>query len=179
MYGKQQFGILSTAASTGHPLHSLLVTLPIGFLIGAFLSDITFYGSGDSFWARGSAWLIGAGLMTGLLAAIAGLVDFLASERIRSTTIALLHFGGNVIALVLTAVNLYLRTESDMTFVTGEQMLLSNLVVLILAVTGWFGGVMVLRHGAGVIGDEPADSNQRTGSREERAYATANKQKPE
>ena len=82
MNGKQRFGIPATAAIAGHPLHPLLVTLPIGFLIGAFLSDIAFYSTGDAFWARASAWLIGAGLVTGVLAAIAGLVDFLGSERI-------------------------------------------------------------------------------------------------
>lgn len=33
----------STAAIAGHPLHPILVTLPIGFLIGAFLSDLAFF----------------------------------------------------------------------------------------------------------------------------------------
>ena len=153
----KRFGIPSTAAIAGHPLHPLLVTLPIGFLIGAFLSDIAFYYTGDGFWARASAWLIGAGLVTGILAAIAGLIDFLGSERIRSLTIAWFHFGGNGIAMVLTAVNLYFRSESDMIAVTGGQLLLSILVVVIFAVTGWLGGELVFRHGAGVIGDEPAE----------------------
>ena len=157
MNGKQRFGIPATAAIAGHPLHPLLVTLPIGFLIGAFLSDIAFYSTGDAFWARASAWLIGAGLVTGILAALAGLVDFLGSERIRSLTYAWYHFGGNAIAMVLTAINLYLRCQGDMTAVTGGQMLMSVLVVLIFAVTGWLGGEMVFRKGAGVIGDEPVE----------------------
>ena len=157
MNDKRRFGIPATAAIAGHPLHPLLVTLPIGFLIGAFLSDIGFYTTGDGFWARASAWLIGAGLVTGLLAAIAGLVDFLGSERIRSLTIVWYHFAGNAIAMVLTAVNLYFRMQSDMTAVTGGQLLLSVLVVLIFAVTGWLGGELVFRHGAGVTGDESAE----------------------
>ena len=157
MNDKLRFGIPSTAAIAGHPLHPLLVTLPIGFLIGAFLSDMAFYNTGDGFWVRASAWLIGAGLVTGLLAAVTGLVDFLASERIRSLTAAWLHFAGNAIALVLTAINLYYRTTSDMTAVTGGQLLLSTLVVLIFAVTGWLGGELVFRHGAGVIGDKSGD----------------------
>jgi uncharacterized membrane protein len=157
MNGKERFGIPATAAIAGHPLHPLLVTLPIGFLIGAFLSDIAFYSTGDAFWARASAWLIGAGLVTGVLAAIAGLVDFLGSERIRSLTYAWYHFAGNAIAMILTAINLYLRCQGDMTAVTGGQMLMSILVVLIFAVTGWLGGEMVFRHGAGVIGDEPVE----------------------
>jgi uncharacterized membrane protein len=154
MIDKRRFGIPATAAIAGHPLHPLLVTLPIGFLIAAFLSDIAFYYTGDGFWARASAWLIGAGLATGLLAAVAGLVDFLGSERIRSLTIVWYHFAGNAIAMVLTALNLYFRMQSDMTAVTGGQLLLSVLVVLIFAVTGWLGGELVFRHGAGVIGDD-------------------------
>ena len=157
MNDKRRFGIPATAAIAGHPLHPLLVTLPIGFLIGAFLSDIAFYSTGDGFWARASAWLIGAGLVTGILAAITGLVDFMGSDRIRSLTIVWYHFAGNAIAMVLTAVNLYFRTASDLTAVTGGHLVMSVLVVLIFAVTGWLGGELVFRHGAGVIGDEPSE----------------------
>jgi uncharacterized membrane protein len=133
------------------------VTLPIGFLIGAFLSGIAFYYTDDSFWVRASVWLVGAGLVTGLLAAVAGLIDFLGSERIRSLTLVWYHFAGNAIAMVLTALNLYFRTASDLTAVSGGQLLLSVLVVLIFAVTGWLGGEMVFRHGAGMTGDEPVE----------------------
>ena len=42
--------------------------------------------------------------------------------------------------MILTAINLYLRCQGDMTAVTGGQMLMSVLVVLIFAVTGWLGG---------------------------------------
>ncbi len=62
MNDDKRFGIPSTAAISGYPLHPLLVTLPIGFLIGSFLSDLAFYSTADGFWARASAWLIGAGL---------------------------------------------------------------------------------------------------------------------
>jgi uncharacterized membrane protein len=126
MKDNRRIGIPATTAIAGHPLHPLLVTLPIGFLTGAFLSDIAFYLTGDGFWARASAWLIGAGLVTGFLAAIAGLVEFLGSERIRSLTTVWYHFAGNAIAMVLTAVNLYLRTGIDMTAVIGGQLLLST-----------------------------------------------------
>ena len=135
----------------------LLVTLPIGFLIGAFLSDVAFFSTGDGFWARASAWLIGAGLAAGALAAAAGLIDFLGSARIRSLTIAWVHFAGNAIALILTAINLYYRINGEMAAVTGNQLLLSTLVVLIFAVTGWLGGELVFRHRAGVIGGRPPE----------------------
>ena len=48
-------------------------------------------------------------------------------------------------------------TLRDLTAVTAGQLLLSTLVVLIFAVTGWLGGELVFRHGAGVIGDQPTE----------------------
>lgn len=153
-----EFGYRSTAAIGGHPIHPLLVTLPIGFLIGAFLSDLAFFGMTDNgvrdaFWARASEWLIGAGLVTGALAAVAGLIDFLSNERIRAISIVWYHFLGNAAALILTAVNLYLRVSSEAHAVTGTELVLSILVVLIFAVTGWLGGELVFRHGVGTAVD--------------------------
>ncbi len=100
---RQPSRLRSTAAINGHPLHPLLVTLPIGFLIGTLLSDLAFQATGDSFWARASAWLIGAGLVSGALAALAGFIDFIASEAIRSLSLVWYHFIGNAVALMLSA----------------------------------------------------------------------------
>jgi len=77
------------------------VTLPIGFLVGALLSDLAFEGTGDAFWARASIWLIGAGLAGGALAAggyplfgfalaalfVASTVPFLVGNPGRRTTL--------------------------------------------------------------------------------------------
>lgn len=154
------FGIRSTAAIDGHPLHPLLVTLPVGFLVGALLSDLMFYGTADPFWARASAWLIGAGLVSGALAAIAGFIDFFGSERIRSLTLVWYHFIGNAVALVLAAISLYLRA-ADLATVTATQLVLSILVVAIFLVTGWLGGEMVFRHGAGMAPDLSSTDHER------------------
>src|SRR5687768_11974136 len=117
----------STAAINGHPLHPLLVAFPIAFLVGALLSDLAFMGTGDAFWARASAWLIGAGLVGGALAALAGFIDFFGNERIRSLNLVWYHFIGNAAALVLSAVSLYLRVSGDAQMVTGMELVLSIL----------------------------------------------------
>jgi uncharacterized membrane protein len=144
------FGFRSTAAIGGHPLHPLLVTLPIGFLVGVPLSDLAFYGTSDSFWARASEWLIGAGLVGGALAAVAGFIDFIASERIRTLTFVWYHLMGNALALVLSAINFYLRTLAAPPSVTGAELMLSIVVVVIFLITGWLGGELVFRFGVGV-----------------------------
>ena len=154
MDGRQPFRLRSTAAIYGHPLHPLLVTLPIGFLIGALLTDLAFEGTSDGFWARASVWLIGAGLVSGALAAIAGFIDFIANEHIRSINLVWYHFIGNAIALVASAISLYLRLGGNPAAVTGTELFLSILVVVIFAVTGWLGGEMVFRHGVGMTEEQ-------------------------
>ena len=50
-------GVESTAAIAGHPLHHMLVVFPIAFLIGAFATDLAFWGTKNPFWAQASYWL--------------------------------------------------------------------------------------------------------------------------
>ena len=49
-------GVPRNAAIAGHPLHSLMVTFPIAFFVGAFLTDVAYWSIGDPFWARASFW---------------------------------------------------------------------------------------------------------------------------
>jgi uncharacterized membrane protein len=154
MDSRQASGLRSTAAIAGHPLHPLLVTFPIAFLVGALLSDLAYQATGDVFWARASIWLIGAGLAFGVLAALTGLIDFVGSDRIRSLSLAWYHFIGNALALILSAISFYLRFFDEAAVVTVTELLLSILVVVIFAVTGWLGGEMVFRHGAGMMGED-------------------------
>lgn len=144
-------GIPSTAAIKGHPVHPILVPFPIAFLIGALASDLAFLGSADPFWARASAWLIGAGVVMGALAAVAGLTDFLGSNRVRSITVAWVHFIGNAVVMLLAIWNLILRLgEGGSRAVPLGGVLLSLIVVIIFSVTGWLGGELAFRHRVGV-----------------------------
>src|SRR5215216_924893 len=93
-------GVKSTAAIVGHPIHPILVPLPIGFLVGALLSDLAFARTEDEFWARAALWLILAGFIAGALAAVFGLIDFLTIQRARRID-GWIHFIGNALALLL------------------------------------------------------------------------------
>src|SRR6266480_335611 len=73
----------STLQIAGHPIHPMLIPFPIAFFVGAFVCDLAFWGTGNSMWATGALWLIGAGLIMAALAAVAGLTDFLGDQRIR------------------------------------------------------------------------------------------------
>ena len=73
----------TTMRIAGHPIHPMLIPFPIAFFVATLAADIAFSQSGDPFWITAGRWLLGAGLVTAALAAIAGLTDFLGDRRIR------------------------------------------------------------------------------------------------
>jgi uncharacterized membrane protein len=156
----EPFGIASTARIAGHPIHPMLVSFPIAFLIGALLADLAFWNTRDPFWAVAGAWLVGAGVAGGALAALAGLTDFLGSRRVRALRVAWIHFLGNTTAIGLAILSLYFRmaaAPSAAEAVLPWGLALSAAVVAILAVTGWLGWELVYRHGVGIAVDEGAE----------------------
>lgn len=143
----------STAAIAGHPLHPMLVPFPIAFLVGALASDLAFWWTADPFWARASLWLAGAGLVTGVVAAVAGLTDFLGDSRVRSYAAAWVHFGGNAAVLLLTLCSVLIRLGDPAGAVLPIGLILSLVVAGMLMLTGWLGGELSYRHRIGVIPD--------------------------
>ncbi|TIW85842.1 MAG: DUF2231 domain-containing protein, partial [Mesorhizobium sp.] len=81
----------STASIAGHPIHPMLVTIPIACFVGTLLTDIAYWRTAEMTWANFSTWLVTVGVIVGILAAIAGLTDFLGSRRIRAQPTAWLH----------------------------------------------------------------------------------------
>lgn len=145
-------GVPSTVAIAGHPLHPPLVIFPVALLVAAAATDFGYWLTGDLFWARGSFWLIGAGLLTGIAAAIIGLMDFLRIGRVRKHTAGWAHMYANVTSLVLTAINLGLRLGAPQENILFTGLIISTVVATLLGIGGWFGGELIYRHKIGVIG---------------------------
>ena len=143
----------STARIAGHPIHPMLVPLPIGFLVGALLTDIFYWKTGWANYAYFSTWLIGAGIVTALLAAAFGMADFFGDRRVRNLNVARLHFAGNLVVVVLSAINLWQRADDVAASVVPGGIILSAVVVLLLTMTGWLGGELAYRHRVGVMAD--------------------------
>lgn len=139
-----------TAQIAGHPIHVMLVPIPITCFVGALLTDITYWLTAEMMWADFSAWLLVVGLIFGVLAAIAGLTDFVGNRRIRGQSPAWPHMLGNIAVLVLAFFNMLIHTRDAWTSVVPTGIVLSILTVLVLPVTGWLGWSMVYRHGVGV-----------------------------
>ena len=142
MYGKNP---KSTAQIGGHPLHPMLIPFPITCLVGAFVTDIIYLVTDDRGFATASHWLIGFGIGTALIAATAGLIDYMGDDRIRRLGVALQHMLANVAAVVISVINFAVRMD-DPADVASLGVYLSGVVVLILLYSGWLGGHMVYRH---------------------------------
>jgi uncharacterized membrane protein len=146
-------GITSRAAIGRHPLHPILVVFPIAFLVGALVTDLVYWQTGNAFWAEMSYWLIAAGVVTAVVAALAGLVDFLSIDRVRNHAAGWIHAGLNSVALVIAIINLFLRQGNVEGGLLPWGLTLSALTGVLLAISGWYGGELVYRYKIGVFGD--------------------------
>jgi uncharacterized membrane protein len=140
----------STASIAGHPLHAMVVPIPLTCFIGAFVTDLVYWQSKGVEWETFSVWLLTAGLIMGGFAVLAGLIDFFGSRRIRALPQAWIHALGNLAAVFLEVINAFVHSRDGYTAVVPEGLILSGLSVLILVVTSWFGASMVYRHRVGV-----------------------------
>jgi uncharacterized membrane protein len=145
----------STARVAGHPIHPMLVPIPIACFVGTLLTDLAYWRSANLQWAVTSSWLLTVGLVVALFAVIAGFVDFLGDRRIRALRAVWIHAGGNAVALVLAIFNAFVHSRDGYTSVVPAGLILSGLTVLILLVTGWMGWELVYRHRVGVLEDRP------------------------
>lgn len=142
---EEQREVESTAAVRSHPLHPMLVPFPIAYLIGALATDLAWWGLNDPFWLRASLWLIGAGLIMGVIAASFGLVDFITLPRVRRLTYGWMHFVGNIGVLSLAFANLLVRVNDEGDVIPWGLLLSAGTAVLIV-VTAWLGGELIYHH---------------------------------
>jgi uncharacterized membrane protein len=140
----------SVAHIGGHPLHPMIVPLPIGAFVGAFVADVAYARTHDPFWARSARHLTDAAIVTGLLAGALGATDFSGRERTRERPEAWLHAGGNAAVIGLAVAARMLRGRDERAAARGAGLLLSGASAGILAVTGWLGGELSYRHRIGV-----------------------------
>jgi uncharacterized membrane protein len=145
---------VSTANLAGHPLHPLFITLPIGFFVATFLFDLVYWQTDQDAFATGALWLLGAGIVGAVLAAVTGVTDFLCDPRIRGLGEAWQHAIGNVIMVLVQLFSFYERYRYGASAVVPLGLSLSLVSVLIMLFTGWKGGEMVFRHRVAVY-DEP------------------------
>lgn len=140
----------SKAKLLGHPIHPMLIVFPLGLLAVSLVFDVIHLATGGTQWAQTSFWMIAAGILGGLLAAIFGLIDWMAIPRhTRAKVIGAWHGLGNLAVVALFGLSWYLRRDNPLA-PDGAAIALSALAVGLALVTGWLGGELVDRLGVGV-----------------------------
>jgi uncharacterized membrane protein len=139
----------------GHAVHPMLIVFPLGLLGMATIFDLIHLGSGNRDLATASFWMIAAGVITGLLAAVFGFWDWLSlPSGTRAKSVGLLHGAGNVVVVGLFIVAWLLRLNTRGGAVeyapNGLPIVLEIIGLLLALVTGWLGGELVERLGVGV-----------------------------
>lgn len=134
----------------GHSIHQMLIVFPLGLLATSLVFDIVYEATGNGRWADVSYVMIASGIIGGLLAAVFGLVDWLAIPGgTRAKRIGALHGIGNVAVVALFAISWALRYGNAGLPGTGA-FVLSIVGVSLALVTGWLGGELVDRLAVGV-----------------------------
>lgn len=139
-----------------HPLHPMLVTIPIGAFLFALIGDLAYLGTSNPFWYSFATWSIGIGVVGGLLAAVPGLIDLLTVVRgADARRTAITHMVLNVSIVVLFAINLAIRAFTTATTGGNHWLTLAMTVVgdAALLYSGWLGGHLVYHYRIGV--EEP------------------------
>lgn len=147
--------VQSRAAIARHPIHPMLIPLPIASLVGVVVTDALFLLTANPFWSEASRYLLLAGAVTGAVAGVVGLIDLMGIRYVRSLMAAWIHAGGNVAVIGLAVINLMGRPADPQTgvavTVTTGQFIFSLVILGILMVTGWLGGELSYRYRVGVM----------------------------
>lgn len=138
----------STASIAGHPIHPMLVTIPIGLWIFSFVSDLIFLYTGNPSWSTTALYTMGGGIVGALLAAVPGLIDLFNFDDRETRRIGIIHMAINLTVVALFVVNLVWRLQTAPE--ARGPVWLSLIAILLLAVSGWLGGEMVYVHRAGM-----------------------------
>lgn len=142
------------ASFAGAPLHPMLVHYPIALWTTSVITDVVFYFHRNSSLVLISKYLIAAGIVGALLAALPGIVDWATITDPAAKKTGNLHLVLNVLALLLFSGSLYLRMKNYGAPLVGFHLK----VPFGLSVAGWLdmaiaaslGGKLVYKHRMGV-----------------------------
>ena len=129
-----------------HPIHPMLVAVPIGLWLFSLACDlIRVFGATSPNWEIVARYSIVGGIIGALIAAVPGFIDMLSLPH-NLKRIALTHMVINLTVVALYVVNAWMRRKG----VSDAAVWLSVVTVVMLAVSGWLGGKMVYVHGVAV-----------------------------
>jgi len=134
----------------GHPIHPMLIVFPLGLLTAAAIFDIIYVSTHNGHWADLSFWMIAAGIIGGLIAAVFGAIDWLGiPQGTRAKFIGLIHGLSNLVVVILFIISWFMRWSNPAAPVM-TAMMLGWIGIVVALFAGWLGGELVYRLNVGV-----------------------------
>jgi uncharacterized membrane protein len=144
----------------GHPIHQMVIVLPLGLLISAWLADVAFFVSGRGILAEVAYWNTIGGIASGLFAAIFGVIDWLAVPlNTRAKRVGAWHAGINVLMLLLFSGSLVIRHNQAGHVPNMLSFICATAAIACGTISGWLGGELVNRLGIGVSSNANPDAS--------------------
>jgi uncharacterized membrane protein len=136
----------SKAKILGHPIHPILIVFPLGLLVTSVIFDLLHYFSTVQISTEVGFWMAVSGIIGGLVAAVFGVIDWIAiPSQTRAKKIGLIHGIANVIVVVLFLASVYARSD-HLKYAPGFiSIVLSVAGTVVGLVGGWLGGELVHR----------------------------------
>jgi nitrite reductase/ring-hydroxylating ferredoxin subunit/uncharacterized membrane protein len=135
-----------------HPLHPMLVHLPIGLFPLSLIFDLVSFGVDENWLVRGAFYTMLLGVIGALVAAIPGFIDYIDIRPDHpAKRTANWHMALNLVAVALYVIALILKTGNLEAVTAGAlPVILSALALCILGVSGYLGGILVYDDGIAV-----------------------------
>jgi uncharacterized membrane protein/nitrite reductase/ring-hydroxylating ferredoxin subunit len=140
----------SKASIDGHPIHPILVSFPIAFFTGALVFDVLgVYRKNENYWRTGK-FLAGAGILSGLAAAVPGLIDYFftvppdSSAKTRATQHLILNVS------LITLFSIAWINRQNPAYGKVRVLICETAGFGLMMVSGWLGGTLVYRNQIGV-----------------------------
>jgi uncharacterized membrane protein len=130
----------SPASIKKHPVHPMLVALPIGLWIFTLVCDVVRAGGGATNWGTVATYCVAVGIVGALIAAVPGLIDYFSIDEAEMKRIATFHLAVNLGAVIVFAINLWLRFRLPAE--SNVPLGLSIVGIVAIGVGGWLGGEM-------------------------------------
>lgn len=125
----------------GHPLHPLLVALPIGLWVFSLVCDIIYLaGWGSAAWETVAFYDLGGGIICALIAAVPGFIDLFSISHPEVKRIGLIHMVTMLITVVIFVISFILRLGQHSAATT---FMVSVLGIIVLLIGGWLGAKLV------------------------------------
>lgn len=154
------------AGSYGHPIHPILVTLPIGAWVIALVFDLISYASSEPrIWSHGAMWLMLFGVIGAALAAVFGSIDLLNVPRgTAAFSTGRIHAVLNSTALVLFLANFLWRYRSQDNWEAAPvgSLVLSFVGIAVVSASGFLGGKLAYHYGVRVADESVQAEGFRT-----------------